>query len=146
LSAALASTFADERRAPASAAEQQRLLTAFVAAARNGDLAGLEALFAPDVASYADGGGIVRAARVPITGRTRVAKFIAAIASHFWDGITLEWVDARAQASVALLRDGAVVGLATINASEQGIDQILWMMRPSKLATLARSLHTSRQQ
>jgi RNA polymerase sigma-70 factor (ECF subfamily) len=27
-----------------------------------------------------------------ISGRKRVAKFIAAIASHFWIGVTLAWI------------------------------------------------------
>lgn len=50
------------RCAPVSPAEQRRLLNAFVAAARTGDLAGLESLFASDVVSTSDGGGLVRAA------------------------------------------------------------------------------------
>jgi hypothetical protein len=50
----------------------------------------------------------VRAARLPIVGRERVAKFIA-----------------------------AVVALVTIEGSADGIDQIIWMMRPSKLAAIA---------
>src|SRR6202789_926348 len=57
---------ADGRRAPVSSQEQRRLLEAFIAAAQKGDLATLEGLFAADVVSYADGGGIVRAARVPV--------------------------------------------------------------------------------
>jgi RNA polymerase sigma factor (sigma-70 family) len=106
---------ADKRRTPVSAAEQRRLLVAFIAAAQKGDIAALEGLLASDVVSSADGGGIVRAARVPVVGRAIVAKFIAAIASHFWTGVTLEWIEANAQASVVILRDGAVVGLVTIN-------------------------------
>src|SRR5262249_33899211 len=84
---------ADERRTPASSSEQRRLLEAFIGAAQKGDMARLEHLFAEDVASYSDGGGIVRAARVPVSGRGRVAKFIASLASHFWKGVTLEWTE-----------------------------------------------------
>src|SRR5882757_4599706 len=81
---------ADGRRTPVTKGEQRRLLEAFVDAAQTGDLAGLEGLFAEDVVSYSDGGGIVRAARFPVSGRERVAKFIAT-ASHFWKGVTLAW-------------------------------------------------------
>ena len=49
---------ADGRYTPVSSGEQRRLLEAFVAAAHTGDLAGLEALFAEDVVSYADGTGL----------------------------------------------------------------------------------------
>jgi RNA polymerase sigma-70 factor (ECF subfamily) len=127
---------AEGRRAPVSSSEQQRLLKAFIAAAQEGDLAGLEGLFASDIVSYSDGGGVVRAARSAIIGRERVAKFISAFASPFWTGVQLAWVKANGQAAVLIARNGAVVALATIDASAQGIDQILWMMRPSKLTAI----------
>jgi RNA polymerase sigma-70 factor (TIGR02957 family) len=131
---------ADGRRAPASSEEQRRLLQAFISAAQTGDLGALEGLFAEDVVSYSDGGGIVRtAARAPVSGRERVAKFIAAFASHFWTGITVRWVETNGQASVLLSRDGFPIAFATINASPQGIDQIMWILRPSKLAAIAKA-------
>ena len=76
---------ADGRRTPVSSGEQRRLLAAFTGAAQKGDMAALEGLFAQDVVSCSDDGGIVRAARVPVSGRKRVATFIAAVASHFWN-------------------------------------------------------------
>jgi RNA polymerase sigma-70 factor (TIGR02957 family) len=129
----------DGRRAPVSSTEQRRLLEAFIAAAQKADLAVLEGLFAADVVSYSDGGGVVRAARTPIAGRERVAKFITAFASHFWTGVTLTWIQTNGQSSVLISRDGAVVTVATIDASAEGIGQILWMMRPSKLTAIAKS-------
>jgi hypothetical protein len=78
------------------------------------------------------------AARVPVTGRERVARFIAAFASHFWIGIQLTRVETNGQASVLLSRYGVPVTLATIDASAQGIDRIMWVMRPSKLTAISR--------
>jgi RNA polymerase sigma-70 factor (TIGR02957 family) len=127
---------ADGRRKPVSKDEQRRLLEAFIDAAQKGDMAGLEGLFAEDVVSHSDGGGIVRAARVPVSGRERVAKFIAT-AAHFWKGVTLAWVETNGQAAVLVSREGVPVALTTIDASAQGIDQILWIMRPSKLAAMS---------
>lgn len=129
---------ADGRRTPASSEEQRRLLEAFISAAQKGDLAALEGLFAEDVVSYSDGGGVVRtAARAPVSGRERVAKFIASFASHFWTGMTLAWVETNGQAAVLISRDDVPVALGTIDASAQGIDQIMWIMRPSKLAAIS---------
>jgi hypothetical protein len=85
------------------------------------------------------GCGLVRAARVPISGRERVAKFIASVASHFWTGMTLEWAETNGQSSVLMLRNGTPVVLVTLNASAEGIDQILSIMRPSKLAAVSTS-------
>jgi hypothetical protein len=79
------------RRAPVSSGEQQRLLHAFLEAARQGNTAGLESVFAEDVTSHSDDRGLVRTARVPVSGRRRVANFISALASHLWTGVTIEW-------------------------------------------------------
>ena len=128
----------DGRRTPVSASEQRRLLEAFIAAARKADMAALESLFAEDVVSTSDGGGIVRAARVPVVGRERVAKFIAT-AAHFWQGVTLAWVETNGQAAVLVSRDGVPVALTTVDASAQGIEKIVWILRPSKLVGISKS-------
>jgi RNA polymerase sigma-70 factor (ECF subfamily) len=129
---------AEGRRAPVAPAEQRRLLDAFLAAAQKGDLAALEGMLTADVVSYSDGGGVVHAAGLPITGRTAVARFITAFSGHYWTGLTLEWIEANGQWCVLLCRDGVAVGLATIDASEEGIGQVLWVMRPSKLSGVRR--------
>jgi hypothetical protein len=77
------------------------------------------------------------AARAPVIGRERVAKFIAAFASHFWTGIALTWVETNGQSTVLLSRYGVPAALATIDASTQGIDRIMWVMRPSKLTAIS---------
>jgi RNA polymerase sigma-70 factor (TIGR02957 family) len=128
----------DGRRTSVSSNEQRRFLEAFIAAAQKGDMAGLEGLFAEDVISYSDGGGLVRAAGVPVTGRKRVATFIAAVSTWCWKGVTLHWVETNGQASVLIMRDGVPIGL-TIDASDQGINEIMWFLRPSKLAALSKS-------
>ncbi len=126
-----------ERRAPVTGAEQRRLLTAFVAAARSGDLAALEELFAADVTSYSDGGGVVRASRIPVAGASRVAKYIRAFAGRFWAGVEVAWASTNGQTSALLSRDGQVFAALTVNASEQGIDQVLWMLNPAKLTAVS---------
>jgi len=128
---------ADGRRKPVSSAEQRRLLDVFIAAARKGDLPALEGLLASDVVSYSDGGGLVRAAQKPVTGRDRVAKFISAVSGHFWAGVTVSFMEANGQGCAVISRDGEAVALATIDASDQGVDQIMWFMRPSKLAGIS---------
>lgn len=124
---------ADGRRAPVDPAEQRRLLEAFIAAAQRGDVAALEGLFTSDVVSYSDGGGFMRAAQKPVVGRPRVVKFMEALAARYWKGVVLAPVHANGQSCVALERRGVVCALMTVSASAEGIDQLLWMMRPSKI-------------
>ena len=118
-------------RTPVSADEQRRLLDAFIAAAQKADMAGLEALFADDVVSTSDGGGIVRAARVPVVGRERVAKFIAA-AAHFWQGVTLAWVETNGQAAVLVSRDGSNCNLLPHFWVKGGLEKVGILQTPQQ--------------
>ncbi|GIG68465.1 RNA polymerase sigma-70 factor [Phytomonospora endophytica] len=129
---------AGERRAPASPAAQRELLAAFVTAARSGDMAALERLLAAGATSLSDGNGAVRVARRPVVGPTRVAKFMVAIADWFWEGVDVEWATTNGQASAVLVRDGEAYCVLTVNASAEGIDQVLWMVNPDKLTAFTR--------
>jgi RNA polymerase sigma-70 factor (TIGR02957 family) len=124
---------ATERRAPVDASEQRRLLTAFIAAAQAGDLSALVQLFAEDVTSYADSGGAARASRVPLHGATTVAKVIRAFADGYWTGVDVTPVLVNGQHGVLLQRADTAIGVVTITASAEGIDQVLWMVNPAKL-------------
>ncbi|WP_394830208.1 sigma-70 family RNA polymerase sigma factor [Pendulispora rubella] len=131
---------ASERRTPASPSEQRRFLDAFIRAAQAGDRSALEALFVADVANYSDGGGVLGVARVPVVGRARVAKFIASFAHKFWIGVSFTWTEANGRPSILLSRDGLVFGLVTVEASEQGIEQLMWVMNPVKLEDVGSAL------
>ncbi|MCO5995657.1 RNA polymerase sigma-70 factor [Actinoallomurus rhizosphaericola] len=122
-----------ERRAPVTGAEQRRLLTAFVAAARTGDLAALEKILAADVVSYSDGGGAARASRFPVVGAVRVAKYVRAFADRFWTGVDVRWAGVNGQTAALLYRDGELFTVLTVDASDDGIEQVLWMMNPGKI-------------
>lgn len=122
-----------ERRRPAPAPEHKRLLSAFLTAAKSGDVASLEKLFAQDVVSYSDGGGVKLAARIPILGRSRVARFVAAFSTHFWTDVDISWVEANGRPSVELSRAGVPLTILTVTTSDSGIDQLLWLMNPAKL-------------
>ncbi|WP_086844709.1 RNA polymerase sigma-70 factor [Amycolatopsis kentuckyensis] len=121
-----------ERHASVPAAEQRELLTAFLTAARAGDMAALERLFTPDVTSLSDGNGRKGVARTPVVGATRVAKFLLAISSWFWDGMDVRWAVTNGQTSAVLVQDGVPYGLLTVSATGEGIDQVLWLVNPEK--------------
>ena len=128
-----------ERRREVPQSEQRRLLTAFLAAAKTGDLVELEHLLSEDVVSFSDGGGVVRASKFPVVGRQRVAKFIRAFHSHFWDGVNITESNTNGQASVLLSKDGTIFAVLTVVAGATGIDQVLWMMNPHKLEAVTLS-------
>jgi RNA polymerase sigma-70 factor (TIGR02957 family) len=130
---------AGERRRPASAAAQRELLASFITAARSGDMAALERLFAPGVTSLSDGNGATRVSRRPLVGVTRVARYLISISTWFWDGMDVRWATTNGQASAVLVRDGTVFGVLTVTASAEGIDQLLWIVAPEKIAAVTGS-------
>ena len=64
----------DRPRFEASRQEHNELARRFMTATQTGDLDGLEALLADDVALHGDGGGKARAIAHPLFGRRRVAR------------------------------------------------------------------------
>ena len=49
----------------------------------------------------------------------------------------MRWATANGRAAAVLHRDGGVYGVLTVSASADGIDQVLWMVVPAKIAALA---------
>ena len=125
------------RRLPVDPVKHREFLTAFVAAAQVGDVVRLEQLLAADVVSTSDGAGIVRlAARRPIAGRSRVARFLASWADLWWTEASLTWVETNGRASVVVHRSGEPAAVLSLAVSEAGIEQIMWVMAPEKLSRL----------
>ncbi len=121
------------RSSSVSTADQRRLLEAFLSAAQRGEAEALEQLFAADIVSYSDGNGVKLAARIPVVGASRVAKFVAAFSGHFWVGKQIDWVEVNGQPAVTLSEGGAVTTALTLTASADGIQHLLWIMSPDKL-------------
>ncbi|MCX5053128.1 MULTISPECIES: RNA polymerase sigma-70 factor [unclassified Streptomyces] len=130
---------AAERREPASPEAHRRLLEVFLAAAQTGDLSVLEGVLTADVVSYADGGGARGASRIPVVGRLRVAKYLAAFAPRFWPQSDVRWVEANGRPAVLVSADGNAVALLSAEVSTRGIERLMWVMNPEKLATYVAS-------
>lgn len=122
------------RREPVSDSAHRRLLETFLEAARTGTLTALEELLAEDVVSYADGGGMRGASRVPVAGRERVARYLAAFAPRFWPHSRVRWVEANGRPAVLVWREGHPVALLCADVSDRGIERLMWVMNPAKLA------------
>jgi RNA polymerase sigma-70 factor (ECF subfamily) len=126
--------------APSSGFQKQdRFLQAFMRAAQKGELAELESLFAAEVVSLTDGNGIVNAARKPVIGQERVARFVASFPSHFWADATLAYIQANGQSAVLISRNNSVYAFGTVEVTDDRISKILWVMSPAKLALISRA-------
>lgn len=120
--------------------EQREVTERFLAAAVNGDVESLLAAMAPGVVLIADGGGRVTAARRPIVGADKVARFLAAVAPQGVDipGLRVELADINgAPAVVAWTGEGPFMALQLVLAGGL-VEQVLYVANPDKLAGLAR--------
>ncbi|WP_329342784.1 RNA polymerase sigma-70 factor [Streptomyces sp. NBC_00663] len=131
---------AAERREPVSPAAHRRLLEVFLSAARTGELAVLEEVLTMDVVSYTDGGGMRGASRIPVIGRPHVSKFIVAFAPRFWPGTEERWVEANGRPAVLVTAGDKVLALVSAEVSERGIERLMWVLNPAKLAPFVASL------
>ena len=134
----------EDQRDSVDAAEHRTLLRTFVAAARQGDVAGLEALLTPDAVSLSDGNGIRGAARVPVLGRARVANLSTAH-PRFWPTVEAEPVEANGRGGILIHRDGRPATFMTVAATSRGIHQVMWVFNPAKIAAFlgSRTRHRS---
>ncbi|WP_245719080.1 RNA polymerase sigma factor SigJ [Micromonospora rhizosphaerae] len=126
----------DRRRFTAGPAEQRRLLDAFLAAARDGDLDGLTKLVAADATAWTDGGGAVSAALNPVHGADRIARFFAGI---YGRRPTVEWASLELNGGPALLLrwPSGVRYTLTVAAAHGRITNLYLVGNPAKLSALS---------
>jgi RNA polymerase sigma-70 factor, ECF subfamily len=67
------------RRRTVSEEERERLAEAFLVASVSGDVEAIRNLLAADAVMYSDGGGVVTAARKPIYGADKIARFMVGV-------------------------------------------------------------------
>lgn len=123
------------RARPVDAAERQRLLAAFVAAAEAGDLEALEGVLAEGVVSISDGGGRVLAARKIVDGSARVARFLLGVLDKFARDVAVEPVVVNGDVAMLGRRpDGSPLALWTVETGADGILGVYIVLNPDKLS------------
>lgn len=125
-----------ERHSSVDPEQRARIMTAFVAAAQAGDLAALEAVLTADVVSISDGGGVVSAARVPLQGRDKVARFFLGALTKFAVGSYPLLVECNGGPAVLTVRDGEPDTLLAFEVTEGGISTLMFVRNPGKLTRL----------
>ncbi|MEU5837900.1 sigma-70 family RNA polymerase sigma factor [Streptomyces diacarni] len=116
------------------------LVETFVAAAREGDLRRLERLLAEDVVSYADGGGKVNTARRPISGRARVARYLAGGLERFAAGVALVPCEVNGGPALLGLAAGRLLGVLSLDVVEGRITTLRIIANPDKVRYAAQQL------
>ncbi len=119
---------------PVTTTEQQEAVDLFLAAVRDGDLQGLLGVLAPDVVVVADGGGLVAAARRPIEGAERVARFLLTAAHAVDFAMRPVWLNGSPAVRIDI---GCELDTAVSLVVDNGrISHIYAIRNPHKLAGL----------
>ncbi|MFD6492265.1 RNA polymerase sigma-70 factor [Streptomyces sp. NPDC059944] len=139
---------APQARFEASPARQAELVASFLTAAREGDLAGLERLFAADVTWWSDGGGKVSAARRPVEGRDKVLRLLAGVLGRSAaDGVRLSVAEVNGRAGLIARGPegadggsaaGAVIGVVAFEVRDGVFTGVRAVLNPDKLEFVGR--------
>jgi RNA polymerase sigma-70 factor (TIGR02957 family) len=131
----------EQRRPRYTTTREQRdaLARRFFAATEQGDLAGLEALLARDVALTGDGGGKAPALARSLSGRNRVARILinwVRLGARL-PGVSLRPVEVNGGAG-ALILDGQqrLLGVLSIDIDGSEVTDIRSIVNPDKLSHL----------
>lgn len=130
-----------ERRPRYDAPPERReeLASRFLAAALEGDVAGLEALLAEDVVLHGDGGGKVPALARSLSGREKVARVLVhwATLGRQTPGVSVRPVVVNGQPGfMALDGEGRLVNVMALEFSGDLISEVHSIVNPDKLQHL----------
>jgi RNA polymerase sigma-70 factor (ECF subfamily) len=120
------------RRRQVPRPEHDRVVRAFAAAAQRGDLASLVAVLDPDAVLRADGGGVVSAARNPVLGAERVARFLLGLAEKF-PQIQVLPQETPDGLGFVMWDEGRIIAVVTVGVADGRVAELRMMRNPEKL-------------
>jgi RNA polymerase sigma factor (sigma-70 family) len=128
---------AGRRRFEADPERAAALTARFLSAAGGQDLAALERLLADDAVALSDGGGVATAARRPVEGRAKVARFVAGQARQATAArITLEEVNAGIGVVVRVGDQVIVVMIPEFDPATGELVLLSSVLNPAKTAAM----------
>jgi RNA polymerase sigma-70 factor (ECF subfamily) len=114
--------------------EAERLTGEFLQACATGDLGGLVRILADDAVLYSDGGGKVPAARVPIVGAERIARFFLGVIKKATGEMEVRHVRVNGRPGLVVLESGRVDNVLTFDVADGRITTCFAVRNPDKLA------------
>jgi RNA polymerase sigma-70 factor (ECF subfamily) len=114
-------------------AEHRRVVAAFAVAATSGDLATLVAVLDPEVVLVSDGGGIVTAARRPIQGADKVARFVLGVLAKGQFGNEIELVQVNGSPGFAVHDAGHLAAVVALTVAGGRVARLDLVVAPDKL-------------
>ncbi len=115
---------------------QERLVSRFVAACVDGDLPTLMEVLADDITVWADGGGKVPAARQPVHGAERVARFFLGLMSKAPPDFEVRTARINGQPALVGYTEGRPFNVLAFDVSSGRIGAIRIVLNPEKFGAV----------
>jgi RNA polymerase sigma-70 factor (ECF subfamily) len=121
------------RRFEADKEKQRELLARFLLAIGTGEVGALVEMLAEDAVLYTDGGGEVKAARRPIVGPDKIARFLVGVAKDAPADSESRIVEVNGAPGLLLKVDGKPFWVLTADAADGKLQTVYIMLNPQKL-------------
>jgi len=109
------------------------VVAAFEVAVTSGDLTGLIHVLDPDVVLVSDGGGVVTAARRPIEGADRVARFLLGVMAKGQSQVRIDHVAVNGAPGFALYQEDELVTVVSVTVARGKVIRLDLVLAPAKL-------------
>ncbi|MFD4572480.1 RNA polymerase sigma-70 factor [Streptomyces sp. NPDC058417] len=129
----------DERRPryDVDPAQRRALTERFLAAAGDGDLAGLMALLAPDARLVGDSGGKAKAPLRVLESADHVARFLVGVVRKSLDGLSFRFVEVNGGPAVLVLAGDRPDTVFQLDVADGQVRTVYVVRNPDKLRALA---------
>lgn len=113
--------------------KHSRLVKMFLEAAQNGNTTAMEKMLAEDIVFYSDGGGKVTAARKPIKGVKKIARFMLGIQKHVTGELYLDLRNVNGHPGMVAYMGGKLFSVWSFIFDGDKIKNIFVVLNPDKL-------------
>lgn len=118
-----------------SAGEHRAIVHRFVAAAQEGDIAGLLAMLSPSVVATTDSGGLVSAARRPVVGADHVMRFLLGLLQKNPEA-TFDLRDYNGRVAVDIRLEGELIAIFQFVVADGRFEEVRILRNPDRLAQI----------
>lgn len=122
--------------------KQHDLVTDFIDAVQKGNISDIESMLAEEAILYSDGGGKVTAARKPVYGANKIARFMVRIQKQKEPNQTIDIIfrDINREPGMMIYLDEKLFNVWSFHIKDGRIQNIFVVLNPDKLQHLPKEL------